>query len=96
MMAEMNFETPVFIKEKDEQPIDLVKTPYFYNDGGRPQYVKQLPRGAKLIKTAPTDPRVAIGNEYIVSQIKGIKKTPPYGIETQLDFVSPEVAYAPM
>jgi hypothetical protein len=95
-MAETKFETPVFIKEKDEQTIDLVKTPYFYNDGGRPRYVKQLPRGAKLIKTAPTDPRVAIGNEYVVSQIKSVKKTPPYGIETQLGFVGSEVAYAPM
>jgi hypothetical protein len=95
-MTEMKFETPVFIKEKHEESIDLVKTPYFYNDGGRPRYVKTLPRGAKLIKTAPTDPSVAIGNEYVVSQIKGVKKTPPYGIETQLGFIADEVAYAPM
>jgi hypothetical protein len=56
-MAEMKFETPVFIQEKNDQLIELVKTPYFYNDGGRPRYVKKLPRGVKLIKTAPTDPR---------------------------------------
>ena len=95
-MAEMKFEIPVFIKEKHDEPIDLVETPYFYNDGGCPSYVKNLPHGAKLIQTALTDTRVALGNEYVVSQIKGIKNTPPYGIETQLGFIADRVAYAPM
>ena len=95
-MADMKFETPVFIKEKHDEHIDLVATPYFYNDGGSPSYLKKLPRGAKLIDAAPTDSRVAIGNEYIVSQIKGVKQTPPYGVETQLGFIADHVAYAPM
>ena len=66
------------------------------NDGGRPRYAEKLPRSAKLIQSAPTDPRVAIGNEYVVSQVIGVKKTPPYGIETQLGFVADQVVYAPM
>lgn len=95
-VAEMKFETPVFIKEASEAPIDLSATPYFHNDRGRPRYVAKLPRGAKLIQAAPTDPQVALGNEYVVSQVKGVKKTPPYGIETQLGFAADHVAYAPM
>ncbi|MBL8524267.1 MAG: hypothetical protein JNN20_11300 [Betaproteobacteria bacterium] len=95
-MSEMKFATPVFIEEKKHEQIDLAETPYFHNDGGHPRYVKEVPHGAKLIPTAPTDPHVALGNEYVVAQIKGVKKTPPYGIETQLGFVANEVAYAPM
>jgi hypothetical protein len=95
-MAEGYFDPPVFIKEKQGKTVDISKTPYFYNDDGHPTYVKKLPRGAKLLKTAPVNPQVAMGNEYIVSQIASVKKTPPYGVETQLSFVAEEVAYAPM
>ncbi|MEP7156725.1 MAG: hypothetical protein ABI905_13180, partial [Betaproteobacteria bacterium] len=95
-MSEMKFALPVFIEEKHHEAIDLAETPFFYNEGGRPSYVKKLPHGAKLIQTAPTDARVSLGNEYVVSQIKGIKNTPPYGIETQLGFIADHVAYAPM
>jgi len=95
-MAEMKLERPVFIRELSKGPVDLAKTPYFYNDCGRPRYAKNLPRGADLIQTAATDPRVAMGNEYIVSQVKGVKKTPPYGIETRLGLVADKVAYAPL
>lgn len=95
-MSEMKFATPVFIREKSEIAVDLAKTPYFFNDGGRPRYVRSLPRAARLVPAAPTDPRVAIGNEYVVSRVKGVKKTLPYGIETQLGFIAERVAYAPM
>ena len=92
----MKFQTPVFIREKSEEAIDLASTPYFHNDRGRPRYLKKPPRGATLLPAAPTDPQVAMGNEYIVSRIKGVKKTPPYGIETQLGFVADRVDYAPL
>lgn len=95
-MAEMKFATPVFIREKGEVEVDLDRTPYFFNDGGRPRYRKTLPRKAELIPAAATDPRVAMGNEYVVSRIKGTKKTPPYGIEKPLGIVAETVAYAPM
>lgn len=95
-MAEMRFATPVFITERGETAVDLGKTPYFHNDGGRPRYVKAPPRRARLLEAAPTDPRVAFGNPYVVSAVKGVKKTPPFGIETQLGFVAAEVAYAPL
>ena len=38
-MSEMKFATPVFIREKNEAAIDLAKTPYFFNDRGRPKYL---------------------------------------------------------
>jgi hypothetical protein len=98
-MADGNFAPTTFIKEKNEKAIDLSKTPYFYNDAGKPTYHKTLPAKAKLIATAPTDPQVAIGNEYVVAKIQGVKKTPPYGIETQLQFVPDtdgKVEYAPL
>lgn len=95
-MAEMKFATPTFIREKSEEAVDLARTPYFHNDRGKPRYTKAPPRNARLIEAAPTDPRVAMGNPYVVSQVKGVKKTPPYGIETQLGFVAEQVVYAPM
>jgi hypothetical protein len=98
-MSDGNFAPTTFIKEKNEKAIDLSKTPYFYNDAGKPTYHKTLPPKAKLIPTASTDPQVAMGNEYVVAKIESVKKTPPYGIETQLKFVPDadgKVEYAPL
>ena len=90
------FDTPVFINEKHETTIDISKTPFFYNDGGHPTYVKALPSGVTPLVPAKTDPNVAIGREYVVSEVIGVKQTPPYGVETQLGFIADEVVYEPM
>lgn len=90
------FDAPVFINEKHETAIDLSKTPFFYNDGGHPSYVKALPKGVTPLVPATTDPAVAIGREHVVSGVIGVKQTPPYGVETQLGFIAEEVAYEPL
>lgn len=95
-MTKGYFEAPVFIKEGNQAAVDIAKTPFFYNDGGHPSYVKTLPGGVVPLVPAPTDPRVAIGREYVVSGVIGVKETPPYGIETQLGFIADEVAFEPM
>jgi len=87
---------PVFEIQKGEIEVDISQTPYFYNDAGAPSYVKDVPFGSILLNPAPTDPCVAIGREYVVSEIVGVKPTPPYGIETQLGFVADEVIVEPM
>jgi len=87
---------PVFIIEKHETAINISQTPFFYNDNGHPTYVKELPSGVTPLVPAPTDPRVAIGSEYVVSEVIGVKQNAPYGVETQLGFVADKVVFDPM
>lgn len=89
-------DAPVFIKEKHEVTVDISKTPFLYNKKGSPTYVKKPPKGVTPLVPAPTDPNVAIGREYVVSEVVGVKKTPPYGVETQLGFIADEVVFEPM
>ncbi len=95
-MGDSNFDAPVFIKEVYSSDVDPSVTPYFYNDGGKPTYVQTLPNGVAPLEVAATNPMVAIGNEYTVSEIVGVKQTPPYGVETQLGFVDENVVFKPM
>jgi hypothetical protein len=92
------FDRPVFEIPKADESVDIAKTPFCYIKNGRPNYAKNVPNGVKLLETAPTDPAVAMGREYVVPEIAGVKKTLPYGIETQLGFIANEneVVYEPM
>jgi hypothetical protein len=95
-MTKGYFNAPLFEVEKHGVPVDIAHTPFFYNAGGKPTYVKELPHGVTQLVPAETDPRVAIGREYVVSEVIGVKPTPPYGIETQLGFIADEVVFEPM
>ena len=95
-MSDMTFDTPVFIKQLHETTINTVDTPFFYNDGGNPTYVSEPPAGITPLTPATTNPAIAMGNEYVVAEVMGVKPTPPYGIETQLGFAAKEVMFAPM
>lgn len=95
-MTQGYFDPPVFIKELHETAVDISQTPYFYNDDGRPTYHKAPPHGVRPLVPATTDPRVAIGREYVVSEVIGVKQTPPWGVETQLGFIADEVVFEPM
>lgn len=90
------FDAPIFEVEKSESPIDISKTPFFYNDNGNPTYLNELPTGLTPLAPAVTDPNVAIGREYVVPEVIGVKQTLPYGVETQLGLIGSEVAYEPM
>lgn len=95
-MPGSHFPAPVFIKDLNEVTVDTVATPFFYNDDGKPSYLSELPAGLLPIAPAVTDPAVAIGNEYIVPEVLGVKSNAPYGIETQLGLAASEVVFAPM
>lgn len=96
-MVQGCLDPPVFEVEKFSQPVSLGQTPFLYNDGGRPSYLSALPEGVVAIETAPTDPDVAIGRAHLVSEVIGVKPTPPYGVETQLGFVTTgPVHYEPL
>ena len=95
-MANGYFDAPLFETEKGEIDVDISATPFFYNDNGKPSYLKELPPGVRPLIPAKTDPSVAFGNKYVVSEVIGVKPTPPYGIETQLGFVGNEIVYEPM
>jgi hypothetical protein len=92
------FERPVFEIPKAHEPVDITKTPFCYIKSGRPNYAKKLPKDVKLLETAPTDPAVGMGREYVVPEVTGVKKMPPWGIETELGFIANEnqVVYEPM
>lgn len=95
-MADGYLDAPIFIKEKHEITVDISKTSFFYNDEGQPTYINALPNGVTPLIPAATNPNVAIGNEYVVSEVIGVKQTPPYGVETQLGFIAKEVVFEPM
>ncbi|MDR3413561.1 MAG: hypothetical protein P4L87_21830 [Formivibrio sp.] len=95
-MPDTNLDAPLFIKEIHETTIDTVKTPFFYNDDGVPTYVSELPADITPLTPATTNPAMAIGNEYVVAKVLGVKPTLPYGIETQLGFAAQEVEFEPL
>jgi hypothetical protein len=96
-MVEGCLDPPVFEVEKFSQPVSLAQTPFLFNDDGRPAYLTALPAGVVAMEPAPTDPAMAIGHEHVVSEVIGVKPTPPYGVETQLGFVTTQrVSYEPL
>lgn len=95
-MPGTHLDAPLFIKEIHETTVHTAQTPYFFNDGGKPTYLSEPPAGLAPLVPAVTDPGIAMGNEYIVAEVLGVKPTPPYGIETQLGFAAPQVAFAPL
>lgn len=95
-MVKGHLDPPLFEVEKFSQPVSLAQTPYLYNDGGRPAFLAALPQGVEAMDVAPTDPAMAIGREHVVSEVLGVKPTPPYGTETQLGFVPGDVDYEPL
>lgn len=95
-MPDDYFDRPVFEIPKSEKEVDISQTPFFYNADGVPTYVETLPPGVTPLEPAPVNPALAIGREYVVPEVIGVKQTPPYGIETQLGLVADEVTYEPL
>jgi hypothetical protein len=96
LVVDGRLDPPIFEVDKFSQPVSLAQTPFLYNDGGRPTYLSALPVGVVALAPAATDPDQAVGREHLVSEVIGVKPTPPYGVETQLGFVAGEVAYEPL
>ena len=95
-MENAHLDAPVFEIEKFSQTVSVQDTPFFYNNGGAPVYVAQLPNGVQPLSPTPTDPQMAMGQEYVVPEILGVKSTPPYGIETRLGLVAERVVFQPL
>jgi len=95
-MPGTHLDAPLFIQEMDETTVDTAKTPFFYNDGGAPTYLHKPPTGVTPLAPAATNPAMAMGNEYTVASVLGVKPTPPYGVETQLGFATQQVEFAPL
>lgn len=95
-MVQGRLDPPLFEVDRFSQPVSIVRTPYFYNDGGRPVYLAQPPAGVVPLEPVATDPDIAIGHEHLVAEVIGVKPTPPYGVETQLGIVGGDVTYQPL
>jgi len=95
-MPNTHLDAPLFIQEISETTVDVAQTPCFYNDGGTPTYLRELPVGVTPLTPATTDPALAVGNEYLVPSVLRQQSTPPYGIETQLGFAAEQVEFAPL
>lgn len=87
---------PVFEISKQSQDVSLASTPYYYNDHGTPAYLAALPAGVQPLVPAPTDPSLAMGHEYVVSDIISVKPEPSWGVETQLGFATDRPSYEPL
>jgi hypothetical protein len=86
------FDAPLFIVDHDIAKVDIQETPFFYNDQGKPAYLKTLPEFAIPLQPAIPDPQIAIGKEYVVAKvIETVRKE--YGKQTQLDFVGEQIEY---
>jgi hypothetical protein len=94
-MENTHLDAPLFIQQVKEKTVNIDSTPFFYNEAGEPRYLKKLPAKADLLPALDANSQVAIGNEYVVPEVIGVKKT-PYGIETQLGFLANEMVYEPM
>ncbi|OTG69595.1 hypothetical protein B9T25_01860 [Acinetobacter sp. ANC 4470] len=94
----MYFESPLLDRVKEETKINIIQTPYFYNDDGRPTYLTKLPDGVVPLKLAKISPKYKVGREYSVPHVLGTKVEPPYGEHTQLEFdvEIQEFEYEPM
>lgn len=95
-MAQEYFDPPMFIKEGAVGEVNLSMTPFFYNNGGYPDYVETLPLGVMPLEPASCDPFVAIGRKYFVSAANTESPEPAYGEQTRLELVADEVVYEPM
>ncbi|MGC8517851.1 MAG: hypothetical protein ACP5P4_04895 [Steroidobacteraceae bacterium] len=91
-----HLDAPEFEIEKSSQTISLQDTPFFYNDNGTPVYLAELPSGIEPLTPTPTDPQIAIGREYVVPEILGIKATPPFGVETQIGLLGERIEFEPL
>lgn len=96
-MVKGYLDPPLFEVEKFSQPVSLAQTPFLYNDGGQPTFLSSPPQGVAPLEPAATNPDMAIGRGHVVSEVIGVKQTPPYGVETQLGFVTTgNVSYEPL
>lgn len=96
MADNTHLDPPLFIKEIRETQVNTAATPFFYNQSETPGFVRELPAGVMPVPTAKTDPAMAMGKEYIVAKVMGVKPTPPYGVETQLGFAAEQVEFTPL
>lgn len=95
-MPDNYFEPPVFEIAQTNIAVDLSQTPFFYNDGGNPTYLANLPAGVTPLTPAASNPAMAMGCEHVVSEVISTT-TSQYGNETQLGFVTQgEVTFEPM
>lgn len=92
----MKFATPVGINELHRSDVNIAKKPYFYNDAGVPKYLSKLPPRVKPLQPAAVDPAIAMGNEYVVADILGVRKNAKFGTETQFGIGAKEVVFEPM
>lgn len=95
-MTKEYFDAPLFIKEGDVNDVNLVETPFFYNNNGCPTYVKALPPYVEPLEPASSDPYIPIGREYEVIDAKTETPDPEHGEQTKLTLVANEVVYEPM
>lgn len=91
-LDEILFDAPLLFSHGEPEPIDLSKTPHFFNDNGRPRYVNTLPQDAKLVRPAKTNPKITLGKEYAVS-VAGNGRPMPGGVAMRLEFKVPQVVY---
>lgn len=89
-----DFVAPLFIKEGPKMAVDTNETPFFYNNNGSPAYSRTLPSWVTQIEPAATDPSVAIGREYVVSEVGGGRPMGS-GIASELKFVGDDIGYQP-
>ncbi|MEG0052588.1 MAG: hypothetical protein RR715_04935 [Comamonas sp.] len=95
-MAQEYFDPLLFIKEGETIAVNLLRTPFFCNIGGRPQYFKEPPAGVRLLEPASSDSDVAIGREYRVTAATTTQPSPQYGDQTQLEFLADRIEYEPL
>jgi hypothetical protein len=95
-LTSSDFDPVLFIQDGIPVPIDTKTYPYVYNSHGHTYHLSE-PKGT-LIKVAPDDPSLSLGNRYAVVSAKQRTigtGTSAYEI-TEFDFGVSEVVYEPL
>lgn len=94
-MPATHFDPPLFIQDLQSTPVALDQTPFFFNHGGTPCYLAEMPVGGQLLEPQPNDPQLRAGYPYTVRGIRD-SSTSDVGRTREFDIAGSSLAYEPL
>ena len=89
------FTAPLLDQTMQEIDVDISAQPYFYNNGGTPEYLAEVSDAIELIQVASTNVRMSMGHVYAVPEEIATIQT-HWGEQTQLAFAGNTFEFMPL
>ena len=89
------FTAPLLDQTVQEIDVDISAQPYFYNNGGTPEYLAEVSDAIELIQASSTDARMSMGHVYDVPKEIATIQT-HWGEQTQLAFAGNSFEFMPL